>query len=114
MLKDDDRRFDRGAWRTLAIALFWFVFTPCLMLTNFQYPSDGWTNYKVQNGGGYSVGMNVTGKSSPLQKGDLVVAIDGQLYREDPLHPCRRTLRSGKLYTTRSNAAGKRLRWMSR
>jgi hypothetical protein len=83
----EERHFDRASWLTLAIGLSWFILVPTLMLVNFTFPSDGWTFYEAQNSGGYIVGMNVTGKPSPLQKGDLVIAINGQPYREDPLPP---------------------------
>jgi len=93
----EERHFDRTSWLTLAIGLSWFILLPTLMLVNFTFPSDGWTFYEAQNSGGYIVGMNVTGKPSPLQKGDLVIAINGQPYREDPLPPVPAHARFGQV-----------------
>ncbi len=91
------RRMDASAWLALALALFWLLATPLLMLLNFNYPSDGWTNYKVQESGGFIVTMNVTGKPSVLQEGDLVIAIDGRPYREEPLPPLPDNLQVGQV-----------------
>src|SRR5262249_9101065 len=101
----DERHFDCIAWITLIIGLSWFLLVPGLMLINFNFPSDGWTDYKVQPNGGYIVGMNVTGKPSPRRACDLVVSINGQPCQVDPLPSVPAHLQLGQVvhYTVQRN-----------
>jgi hypothetical protein len=74
-----ERRWDRGAWLTLAVVAAWAVIDLVLALAGTYLPSDGWATFGPDDEGSFSFEMNLTGQPSPLQVGDSLVAIDGRL-----------------------------------
>lgn len=88
----DERRWDRGAWLTLAAGLA-LVLVPLLTsLAGMGYPGDGWaskasgaSNFTFN--GVYRLTENDSGLPSPLQREDLVLAINGRPLTDDSLPP---------------------------
>jgi hypothetical protein len=91
----DERRFDHGAWLTLAVAVVLLFGMLLTTLLGFQYPTDGWTNSQ-QESGAYRVDDNVAREPSPLQQGDLILAINGQPLSPDRLPPLPPNLHTGQ------------------
>jgi len=81
---DDPRRFDRGSRVILAGAICFIASALIYVLLAFAQPSDGWL---------YSIDIstltveNQAGSRTPLQQGDLVLAIDGVVFEEDIVLP---------------------------
>jgi hypothetical protein len=74
---NSDRRFDGGAWLTLAVVAAWAVIDVVLALAGAFLPSDGWVSFGPDRDGRFRFEMNLTGQPSPLAVGDVVTAIDG-------------------------------------
>lgn len=74
----DERRWDGGAWLTLAVGIGWFALTLAFALYVYQFPQDGWRYPSdAQTNGKFVAQVNLTGRPSPLQVGDVVTAIEG-------------------------------------
>jgi hypothetical protein len=74
-----ERRWDKGAWLTLAIALSWLLVELGLALYALYIPSDGWMAFGPDSAdGSFSFEFNLTGQPSALQAGDILHGIDGQ------------------------------------
>jgi hypothetical protein len=77
----DERRFDRGAWLTLLIAIGLTVVTLSQVFWGFAIPTDGWWSQATTVGNGQELPrllLNLSGQPSPLREGDLVLAVNGQ------------------------------------
>ena len=75
----DERRWDRGASLTLAVAVGWLVICLAYALYVYQFPQDGWRYASNSDTSGvYKTELNMSGRPSPLQIDDLIVAIEGQ------------------------------------
>ncbi|MEZ4519962.1 MAG: hypothetical protein R3C44_25090, partial [Chloroflexota bacterium] len=77
---ENERRFDRGAWLTLAAAVVLLLWPLTLSIIFAGIPSDGWASYSLEGfyDGPFIMNYSLTGQPTPLQTGDVVVAIDGQ------------------------------------
>jgi hypothetical protein len=100
---NDERRWDRGAWLTLAIAVLLILWPLTLSLASFRFPVDGWmsspSGTTFSQGGAYTLLDNLSGQPSFLQTGDVVIAIDGQPLRSDALPPLPADLQFGQILT---------------
>lgn len=97
-----ERRFDRGAWLTLAVvAACMLLIVPVVMA--MQYPADGWASTRHTNEGGFVLNEPMSNASSALQPGDTVLAINGQPITADDFAPFPSDLREGQIlrYTIR-------------
>ena len=96
----DERRWDRGAWLTLAAAVLILVFPWFITLAALPYPTDGWsirTESLTIAGGAWRMGANLTGGPSNLQSGDNVLAVNGRPLTPDTLPPFPDDLRAGQV-----------------
>ncbi len=93
----DERRFDAGAWLTLAVSVGWLVVFIAFGLYVYQFPQDGW-RYGSADGrfGAFVAEANLTGRPSVLQPGDRVVAIEGQGLIPEGAPPFPPDLRVGR------------------
>jgi hypothetical protein len=73
-----ERRFDGGAWLTVAVVIAWAMIDLGLALAGMYLPSDGWATFGPDDDGSFSFEMNLTGEPSPLRVDDILVAIDGR------------------------------------
>lgn len=79
--KKQVRRFDRGAWFTLAAGLGWMTLFLGVVLARYSVPTDGWWTERVALESGadtYRLIINQTGRPSPIQAGDVVLAVNGR------------------------------------
>ena len=91
------RRFDRGAWLTLAVTCGWGVIVIVFSLYTYQFPTDGWRYGSADNRqGAYRAEINLSGAPSVLQVGDLVVGIDGQPLAPNTIPPFPPDLQVGQ------------------
>jgi hypothetical protein len=75
----DERRWNRGAWLTLAVAIGWFIICLAYALYVYHFPQDGWSypsDASTRNM--FTAEVNMTGEPSVLRAGDRVTAINGQ------------------------------------
>lgn len=75
------RRFDRGAWRALALALLIIVVNLALVLPALLLPGDGWAYSELAWRPGepaWVAERALSGQPSPLLPGDQVLTIGGQ------------------------------------
>ncbi|HEY6042386.1 MAG TPA: hypothetical protein VIX58_09660, partial [Anaerolineae bacterium] len=72
----DERRFDGGAWLTLFVIAGWILFLAVVSIVVMQYPSDGWLSTRVDSTGAFQLTTQLVGGDTPLQAGDMVIAID--------------------------------------
>lgn len=87
-----ERRWDRGAWLTLAAGLVLLLLPLFTALVSLRYPGDGWDSTATGSGGfgvtgPYRMLDNNSGQPSALQREDIVVAIDGRPLTDDSLPP---------------------------
>ena len=77
---DHERRFDRGAWLTLAFGVGFIILTLFLLLLGFASPSDGWWSQEINSGGinTYQFLINQSGRPSPIREGDVLLAVNGR------------------------------------
>jgi hypothetical protein len=73
-----ERRWDRGAWLTLAVTLAWLVATVGMALWALSYPSDGWTYRRDNVDGVELLNDRYHAGPTPLQTDDVVLALNGQ------------------------------------
>lgn len=100
-----EKRFDRGAWLTLAVVVAWIVLVPVLMVVSLSFPTDGWIHDGPEASGAYTTADNISGAVSPLQSGDVIQAINGQALSPDWLPPFPPNLEPGQVlaYTIQRN-----------
>jgi hypothetical protein len=85
-----ETRWTAGAWLTVMIAAAWFVGLAAFALVVLQLPSDGTTTGRSTRLGGYQVWTHSSNEHSPLQVGDIILAINGQpidLHAPPPFPP---------------------------
>ena len=104
----DERRWDRGAWLTLAVAIGWFLVCLAYALYVYDFPQDGWSypsDASTRNM--FTAEVNMTGQPSVLQTGDRVIAIDGQPIVKDrqPQFPPNLVVGQTLRYTVERNGA---------
>ena len=92
-----ERRFDFGAWLTLAVSMGWFILIIGVTLVALYFPSDGWTYLQDNQTGTYRVDSPLTDAPSPLQMGDLIIAFNGQRYGRDDFPPLPSNLHVGQI-----------------
>ncbi len=99
----NERRWDRGAWLTLAAAVlivFWPIATG---FASFRYPGDGWVSYASggfgSEGGSFVMEQKLIAGESPLRVGDVVTALDGRPFATDQLPPVPADRREGQILT---------------
>jgi hypothetical protein len=92
-----ERRFDRGAWLTLAVVLAWAVGFLAVALAALSRPTDGWTAIGPDNAtGGYRATLNMTRAPSPLRPNDIIIAIDGHAIERGQVPPLPSNPRAGQ------------------
>jgi len=91
-----ERRFDFGAWLTLAVAIGWFVFVLTVTFVSLTFPSDGWSHSQDDQTGTYYLWGRLVNTPSPLQLNDRIVAINGQRYGRDEFPPLPLDLKVGQ------------------
>ncbi len=76
----EERRFDRGSWAMLALASAVWLYSLALALYVALLPTDGWDFQfdLAQSDPGYVFTEYYGSESSPLQSGDVLVAIEGK------------------------------------
>ncbi|MDX1437886.1 MAG: hypothetical protein R3335_13830 [Anaerolineales bacterium] len=73
-------RFNRGAWLTLAFGLGLILLSLSLLAYRFTLPTDGWdAEYHDLDQLNWVYLENLVGAQSPLQIGDVLSAIEGQI-----------------------------------
>ena len=93
----DERRFDRSAWLTLAVACGWSLAVIAISLYVYRFPTDGWQYGSADNRqGAFTAEINLSGAPSVLEAGDRVVAINGQQLAPDGIPPFPPDLRVGQ------------------
>ena len=93
----DERRFDRGAWLTLAVACGWSLAVIAFSLYVYRFPTDGWQYSSADNRqGAFTAEINLSGAPSVLEAGDRVVAINGQQLAPDGIPPFPLDLQAGQ------------------
>jgi hypothetical protein len=92
------RRFDRGAWLTLAAAAVLLLWPLALSILFAGTPSDGWASYTAEGffDGQFVMDYSLTGQPSPLRTDDVIVAIDGQPLVKGQLPPLPTPLVAGE------------------
>ncbi len=94
----DERRFDRGAGLTLAVAVVLLLWPLALSLLFTTYPTDGWAS-STEVGffdGPFTLRYSLTGEPSPLQPGDMVTAIDARPLAVGQLPPLHQPMFAGE------------------
>jgi hypothetical protein len=78
--KTEERRLDRGSWAMLALACTILFYSLGLALYAARLPTDGWAFQfdPTQPNAEYSFTEYYGNTPSPLQRGDVLVAIAGQ------------------------------------
>ncbi len=91
---EQQRRFDRGAWLTLAATILILLWAVVLVIVTFRYAADGWASVPVvdspSRSGPFELLFPLTNEPTSLQAGDVVTAIDGRALVEGqppPLPP---------------------------
>jgi hypothetical protein len=76
----EERRFDRNSWAVLALASFVYLYSLVLALYVAQLPTDGWDFHfdLAQSDPGYVFTEYYGSGPSPLQSGDVLIAIEGK------------------------------------
>lgn len=96
----NERRWDRWAWLTLAAAILILLYPILLGIAAYNYPTDGWT-IRTESitiaGGAWKMGENLSGRPSALQPDDAVLAIDGRPLTPDVLPPLPDNLGEGQV-----------------
>ncbi len=89
--EQDERRWDRGAWLTLGVAILLIVWPLAMSLISFRYPTDGWMSSQAQStfakGGQYQLIFNLSGRPSELRENDVITAINGRPLLPNALPP---------------------------
>lgn len=88
--EQNEKRWDRGAWLTLAMGLTLVLLPLVLALAGMRYPSDGWDSSAVAAfgvTGPYRLIGGLTEAPSLLQPEDHVIAINGRPLTDDILPP---------------------------
>ena len=80
-IKIDESKFTRGAWLTLALVVFFFIWSIGAILYFFTLPTDGWFTKPPATFGtpGFIYAQNLVGAPSALQPDDHLVAIQGHV-----------------------------------
>ncbi len=94
----DERRFDLGAWLTLAAAAVLLLWPIVLSVVFSTYPTDGWASY-TETGffdGPFTLDYSLTGEPDALREGDTVTAIDGRPLVVGQLPPLPQPLEAGQ------------------
>ena len=79
----DKRSFDLASWAVLGAAVLVFTLSLVVSFYRNSLPSDGWQTAAVWSPDGRLVFReNLTDAPSPLEKGDILVAIEGQPFEE--------------------------------
>jgi len=111
--ESDERRWDRGAWLTLAVAILLIVWPLAMSLMSFRYPTDGWMSSQAQStfakGGQYQLIFNLSGRPSELRETDVITAINGRPLLPDALPPVPDDLDFGDTVRYDINRAGEQL-----
>ena len=98
-----ERRFDRGAWLTLAVVMGWMLLIVPIILA-MQYPSDGWASTRYNDERGiFVLDERMSNAPSALKPGDVVLSINGHPITSDAFAPFPPDLREGQIlrYTIR-------------
>jgi len=106
-----ERRFDRGAWLTLAVAAVLLIWPLALSLLFASYPTDGWASSTEVGffNGPFTLRYSLTGEPSELRPGDLVTAIDGRPLVVGQLPPLPEPLVAGEAARYTVTRAGQTL-----
>ena len=107
-----ERRFDRGAWLTLAATAILLLWPIALSLLFAGYPTDGWASTTEVGffDGPFRLRYSLTGDLSPLLPGDLVTAIDGRPLAVGQVPPLPEPLEAGRTVTYTIDRAGQTLK----
>ena len=93
----DERRFNRGAWLTLAVACGWSLVVIAFSLYVYRFPADAWQYGSADTRqGAFTAEINLSGAPSVLEAGDRVVAIAGQQLAPDGIPPFPPDLQVGQ------------------
>ena len=108
----NERRFDRGAWLTLAATAILLLWPIALSLLFAGYPTDGWASTSEVGffDGPFRLRYSLTGDPSPLLPGDLVTAIDGRPLVVGQLPPLPEPLEAGRIVSYTIDRAGQTLK----
>jgi hypothetical protein len=96
MIAASERRWTLGAWLTLAAAAGLLLIPVIATVMGLGHPTDGWTSF-VKDSGVYELLAPVSLADSPLQTGDLIVAINGRPLQKDQLVPLPSNPRAGQV-----------------
>ena len=72
--------FDRGAWLLLGFIGLLIVLCAVQLAYRFTLPTDGWRSESGETGCEYTLFENVAGAPSELQSGDVVMAVNGEVF----------------------------------
>ncbi len=73
----DEKRFDRGAWVVLALALALVLLSAAQIAYRYTLPTDGWSVYTTQvDQADWVYSSNLVGAPSGLQQNDALLAVD--------------------------------------
>jgi len=80
-IKMAESKFTRGAWLTLALVVFFFIWSIGAILYFFTLPTDGWFTKPPATFGtpGFIYVQNLVGAPSALQPDDHLIAIQGHV-----------------------------------
>jgi hypothetical protein len=107
-----ERRFDRGAWLTVAAMTVLLLWPITLSLLFTTYPTDGWASTTEVGffDGPFILRYSLTGDPTALLPGDLVTAIDGQPLAVGQLPPLPEPLEAGRTVSYTIDRAGQTLK----
>jgi len=103
------RRFDRGAWVVLVIALAWCLVTAVVAAAGLNYPSDGFTVTRNSTTGAAQLKYRFHALPTPLRTGDIVLAINGQSLGPNDSAPVGPDTRAGQVLLYAIERDGQRL-----
>ena len=108
----NERRFDRGAWLTLAAVAILLLWPISLSLLFTTYPTDGWASVTEVGffDGPFVLRYSLTGDPTALLPGDRVTAIDGQPLVVGQLPPLPEPLEAGQIVSYTIDRAGQSLK----
>ncbi|HEX7587728.1 MAG TPA: hypothetical protein VF478_05380 [Anaerolineae bacterium] len=86
--EQDTHRFTVGSWITLAFALLVIALSSAQTLYRLSLPWDGWSFVRDATGSGQRLSFyqDLAAGSSPLQSGDILLAVQGQPFDDILTH----------------------------
>ncbi len=106
-----EKRFDRGAWLTLVLALFILLFGISIPIIQFNLPTDGWLTTMAPNSADNIVyTADLLGVNTGLQINDLLIAVEGvPVFQLEPVAIPTDRLEAGEVITLTVQRGGDQL-----